>query len=66
MKDEKKVNFKNLSKVKKIAIKRIKIKSDRKKKLKDDEIETKLILKIILNKINSNKKHGDQIWHKKI
>jgi hypothetical protein len=61
LKDEKKVNFKNLSKVKKIAIKRIKIKSDRKKKLKDDEIETKLILKIILNKINSNKKHGDQI-----
>jgi hypothetical protein len=58
---KKKINFKNLSKVKKIAIKRMKIKADRKKKLKDDEMKKKSILKIISNKINSNKKHGDQI-----
>ena len=36
------------------------IKSDR-KKLKNDEIIKKLILKIISNKINSNKKNMDQI-----
>jgi hypothetical protein len=42
-------------KVKKIVIKRIYIKFNKKKKLKD-EIVKKLILKIILNKTNKNKK----------
>jgi hypothetical protein len=28
-------------------------------------MKKKSILKIISNKINSNKKHGDQIWHEK-
>jgi hypothetical protein len=35
--------------------------SKRWKKLKGDEIEKKLILKIIPNKINSNKKHGPNV-----
>jgi hypothetical protein len=34
-----------------------------KKKLKDDEIEKKTYFIIILNKIKSNQKNRDQIWH---
>jgi hypothetical protein len=48
-----------LPKWKNIAIKRIRIKFDKKKI--NDEIVKKIILKIILNKTNSNEKYDDQI-----
>jgi hypothetical protein len=45
MKVNKKYQFKKFVKVKKIAIKRMIVKSNRKKKLKDDEIVIKFNLK---------------------
>jgi len=67
LKDEigKKYQFTKFTKIKKIIIKRMMIKSDRKKNEGRWNRKISAILKIISNKTNSNWKNEDQIWHMK-
>jgi len=67
LKDEigKKISIYKIYKNKKIIIKRMSIKSDRKKNKKRWNRKISAILKIISNKTNNNWKNEDQIWHMK-
>ena len=58
---KKKYQFKKFIKIKKQQLKGWGP-IDKKKKLKEDEILRKPILKITSNEINSNQKNIDQIW----